>query len=318
MTDHLIMTLLAWAIEALFGWPSWIYDRIRHPVVWIGELISFLERKLNTDSTSHVRRLWLGGITSFVTILAVCAAAWLAANAIDMPWISICLQAMIASSLLASRSLHDHVSAVQAPLQASDLSGARAAVSMIVGRDTHQLDHSGAAGAALESLAENTSDGVTAPLFWGAFLGLPGIAVYKAINTLDSMIGHRSARYLAFGAVAARTDDAANIVPARLTGALFALAGLNGQGWRAMAQDAGKHPSPNAGWPEAAMAGALGVKLGGPRAYSGGAKDGAHPWLNETGRAAEAGDLERGLVLYIKAMGLLAAILLLTLFVVAR
>lgn len=317
MTDHLIITLLAWAIEAIFGWPSWLYDRIRHPVVWIGTLISFLERRLNNENVSHGKRVWLGGFTSFVTILAVCTAAWLGASAIETPWISIAVQAIIASSLIASRSMYKHVHAVQTPLEAGNIEGARTAVSMIVGRDTQTLEARGVAGAALESLAENTSDGVTAPLFWSALLGLPGIAAYKAINTLDSMIGHRSARYLAFGAIAARIDDAANIVPARLTGALFALVGWRAQGWRAMAQDAGKHASPNAGWPEAAMAGALGIKLGGPRAYSSSAKDGAHPWLNETGRAAQVKDVERGLGLYMKAMALLAATLLLTLIGIA-
>jgi adenosylcobinamide-phosphate synthase len=179
---------------------------------------------------------------------------------------------------------------------------------MIVGRDPARLDAAGLARAALESLAENASDGVVAPLFWGALLGLPGIAAYKAINTLDSMIGHRSPRHAAFGRVAARLDDAANLVPARLTGLLIALAsGRPRAGLRVMARDARHHRSPNAGWPEAAMAGALGVRLSGPRIYAESVAD--EPLLNAGARDPAPGDVRRGLAVYLRATALAAAAL---------
>src|SRR5262249_40591648 len=193
-------------------------------------------------------------------------------------------------------SLYDHVSAVRDRLAAGDVEAARDAVSMIVGRDPDQLDERGIARAAIESLAENTSDGVVAPLFWGALLGLPGIAGYKAINTLDSMIGHRSERHEAFGWAAARIDDIANFIPARLTGFIFAFAGDIDNMSRAMScmlRDGRRHRSPNAGWPEAAMAGSLGVRLCGPRAYDG--KLAVEPWLNGMGRDAEPGDISQAL-----------------------
>ncbi len=180
------------------------------------------------------------------------------------------------------------------PLAAGDIDAARQAVSMIVGRDPARLDEAGIARAAIESLAENTSDGVVAPLFWGALFGLPGIAGYKAINTLDSMIGHRNERHEAFGWAAARIDDVANIIPARLTGLLFALTGPGPRdALLCMVRDARHHRSPNAGWPEAAMAGALGVRLCGPRAYHGELAD--EPWLNGSARDPAAADISRAL-----------------------
>ncbi len=206
--------------------------------------------------------------------------------------------------------MHEHVEAVAVPLDAGDLPGARRAVSMIVGRDPSQLDGTGVARAALESLAENSSDGIVAPLFWGVLLGLPGIAAYKAINTLDSMIGHRTPRHEAFGWASARTDDWVNLIPARLTGVLFAFA--SGRPRRALAvmrRDARAHRSPNAGWPEAAMAGALGVRLSGPRIY--GDRVSAEPWLNAGAPDPGPADLRQGLALYRRGMVLLAALFLL-------
>jgi len=179
---------------------------------------------------------------------------------------------------------------------------------MIVGRDPAALDEAGIARAAIESLAENTSDGVVAPLFWGALLGLPGIAGYKAINTLDSMIGHRSERHEAFGWAAARIDDVANLIPARLTGCLFALTGpALREALSCMLRDARHHRSPNASWPEAALAGALGVRLCGPRSYDGELAD--EPWLNGGGRDAAAADISRALELYVRAMLTVGALL---------
>jgi adenosylcobinamide-phosphate synthase len=210
--------------------------------------------------------------------------------------------------LIAARSLDDHVRAVATPLAGGDLERARHAVSMIVGRDPHQLDSAGIARAAIESLAENTSDGVIAPLFWGALLGLPGLFAYKAINTLDSMVGHRSARFEAFGWASARLDDLVNLVPARLTGLLFALVGKRPQaGLAAMLRDAPRHRSPNAGWPEAAMAEALGIRLSGPRMYEGQVVQ--EPYVNAAGREATAADILAALSLYRHTMVAVAVLL---------
>ena len=217
----------------------------------------------------------------------------------------IAAEALIAASLLASRSLYEHVAAVATALGSGDVAAAREAVAHIVGRDPQGLNEAGIARAALESLAENASDAVVAPLFWGLLLGLPGIAAYKAVNTLDSMIGHRTARYQRFGQCAARLDDAVNWLPARLTGALFALAADNSaDAWRVMCRDARRHRSVNAGWPEAAAAGALGVRLSGPRRYGG--RQTAEPWLNGAAPDPDAHTLAAGLKLYVRAMRLAA------------
>ncbi len=210
--------------------------------------------------------------------------------------------------LVALRSLHDHVAAVARPLQAGDIAAARVAVAQIVGRDPAILDEAGIARAAIESLAENASDGIVAPVFWGALFGLPGIIGYKVINTLDSMIGHRTERHEAFGWASARIDDLANIVPARLTGLLFVLlARRRFDSMACMMRDARRHRSINAGWPEAAMAGALGVRLSGPRIYHGSIVD--EPWLNEAARDPRAADIVRGLAIYARAMILLTGCL---------
>jgi adenosylcobinamide-phosphate synthase len=188
---------------------------------------------------------------------------------IASPWglLALLFLVLVATTGLAQRSLFVHVRNVLIALRAGDLSAARGRVSLIVGRDTRQLDESGVAAAALESLAESFNDGIVAPAFWLVAGGLPGLFAYKALNTADSLIGHKEERWRAFGWAAARADDVANLVPARIAGTLLAIAGWGGFG--VMFKDASKHASPNAGWPEAAMAGALGVRLGGPTSYDG-------------------------------------------------
>lgn len=294
------LMLLAWTLEIVLGWPDGLYRRIGHPVVWFAGLVSTLERTLNRKVWSHRARYGAGMVSA---LLAVGAATLIAAGIaalVPKTWWGVVLEALIASSLLASRSLHAHVDAVARPLASGDLARARHAVSMIVGRDPDPLDEAGLARASLESLSENASDGVIAPLLWGSILGLPGLAAYKAINTLDSMIGHRTEQFAAFGGFAARLDDIANFVPARLTGCLIALASLRVSAVRVMARDGGLHRSPNAGWPEAAMAGALGVRLSGPRVYGGHISD--EPWLNDGARDPGAADMKAGLALYRRAM----------------
>jgi len=302
-------TLVALAIDAALGWPAALYRRVGHPVTWLGRVIAALDARLNRGEQGETARLRAGAVTVALVVAAAALPALALQAALPAGWLGIALGGVLAWPLVAARSLHAHVAAVARPLQAGDTEGARAAVGMIVGRDPGQLDAAGIARAALESLAENASDGVVAPLFWGALLGLPGIAAYKAINTLDSMIGHRTPRHAAFGRVAARLDDAANLIPARLTGLLIALAsGHPRRALRVMARDARRHRSPNAGWPEAAMAGALGVRLSGPRLYAARVAD--EPWLNAGAPDPAPDDVRRGLAVYVRAMALAAAALM--------
>jgi adenosylcobinamide-phosphate synthase len=255
-----------------------------------------------------------GTAAALIVIAVASALAWLLQVRLASGWNHVFFLGVLAWPFVALRSLYDHVSAVARPLQAADVETARTAVSMIVGRDPAKLDEAGIARAAIESLAENTSDGVVAPIFWGVLFGLPGIAAYKAVNTLDSMIGHRSERHEYFGWAAARLDDVANFVPARLTGLLFALAGSEPKvAFACMVRDGSKHRSINAGWPEAAMAGSLAVRLCGPRIYDGERAD--EPWLNEGARDPLAADIALGLRLYIRAMAGLVGLLVILAFV---
>lgn len=328
----LMPTLL---LEAMVGYPAWLHARIPHPVVWAGTAIGLLDRRWNDPGYSFTTRRLLG----FVAVLLVSgaafalgaaveggiAAAWYVAGgygtavaqeavvtaAYSLPVAVsdhsglVSLAALLAYSLagsvgLAQRSLFVHVRNVLSALRAGDLAGARQRVSLIVGRDTRQLDASGVSAAALESLAESFNDGIVAPAFWLAIGGLPGLFVYKVLNTADSLIGHKEERWRAFGWAAARADDVANLVPARIAGTLLVFAGW--AGLLVMFKDASKHASPNAGWPEAAMAGALGVRLGGPTAYDGVVHE--RPVFG-TGPAPGVKDLARGLRVYIIACLLL-------------
>lgn len=303
-----LFALAAWSVEIAFGWPSSLYARIRHPVVWLGALINVFDRALNRPEWPHVARYLAGAISTLALIAIATGMAWALTRLLMEYWWGQFIEIAIAASLIASRSLFAHVADVARPLGQQDLSGAKQAVAMIVGRDPSQLDDAAVARASLESLAENMSDGVIAPLFWVACLGLPGLVAYKAINTLDSMIGHRSDRYEAFGGFAARLDDIANLVPARLTAALIAVASFRSQSFLAAIRDASGHRSPNAGWPEAAMAGALNVRLSGPRRYNGELH--TEPWLNADGKDPDTASIWQGLRLYRRALCLAALILL--------
>ncbi|WP_407192674.1 adenosylcobinamide-phosphate synthase CbiB [Bradyrhizobium sp. STM 3566] len=300
--------VVAMAVDALLGWPAPLFARIGHPVTWLGRLIAAIDAAWNRASDPPAWRRAAGVAGALVVIALSVALGWIVQSVLSLGWIQIMLIGILAWPLVALRSLHDHVAAVAMPLQAGDIAAAREAVSRIVGRDPTALDEAGIARAAIESLAENSSDGIVAPVFWGALFGLPGIFGYKAINTLDSMIGHRSERHEAFGWAAARIDDVANFIPARLTGFLFVLlASRRSEALSCMARDARRHRSPNAGWPEAAMAGALGVRLSGPRIYHGSATD--EPWLNQGARDPRAADITEALTVYGRAMMLLAALL---------
>jgi adenosylcobinamide-phosphate synthase len=271
----LIVLLGAMLIEIVIGYPPRLYRRIGHPVEWMGMLIAWLEKTLNRNRWAFsVRRAC--GLVALIVLVGVSAGiADVMQSVLSHHPIGLGLLAIIASSLLAARSLMSHVNNVALALEQEGLPGGQRMVALIVGRDPDSLDEAGVARAAIESLAENFSDGVVAPAIWFACFGLPGMAAYKAINTADSMIGHHTPRYEAFGWAAARCDDLVNLPASRLTGLLVATAALwipsasATEALRAICRDARNHRSPNAGWPEAAMAGALGLKLAGPRRYQG-------------------------------------------------
>jgi adenosylcobinamide-phosphate synthase len=300
--------VVALAVDAVLGWPERLFRIIGHPVTWLGRLIEALDAAWNRDSDPPAFRRAAGVVTMFAATALPVVLAWIVQAQLTTEWSRIVIAGILAWPFVALRSLHDHVAAVAHPLQSGDIEAARAAVSRIVGRDPLSLDEAAIARAAIESLAENTSDGIVAPVFWGVLFGLPGIVGYKAINTLDSMIGHRTPRYEAFGWAAARLDDVVNFIPARLTCVLFAsLSAQPRVAMWCMMRDGARHRSVNAGWVEAAMAGALGVRLSGPRIYHGIVAN--EPWLNEAARDPLAADIGRALKLYGRAMWLLAIVL---------
>ncbi len=269
------LALAALIVEAMIGYPAPVYALLRHPVTWIGFVIARLEQALNRPDLSGAARKRAGVLTLALTLAATGAAALAIMALAPRNFLGFCLLAFVSSSLMAQRSLHDHVASVARALQTEGLEGGRREVAMIVGRDVFGLDVAGVSRAAVESQAENFSDGVVAPAFWTAVFGLTGGALYKAANTADSMIGHKSERYFEFGWAAARFDDFVNLPASRLSALWLILAAAVSPGADASAaihavkRDAGKHRSPNAGWPEAALAGALGFKLAGPRLYGG-------------------------------------------------
>lgn len=288
--SHPEVVCAALAIEAAVGYPDWLFRAIGHPVTWIGAVIDLLDRRLNRDTRA-------GGVVAVVVLLVVCVGPAVVVQAVAPEWVVW----VLASSLLAQRSLWAHVVAVADGLRDGGLAGGRRAVAMIVGRNPETLDEAGVVRAAIESLAENFSDGIVAPALWCAAFGLPGIVFYKAVNTADSMIGHRTARHGRFGWAAARLDDVVNLPASRLSAVWIVAASLVlGADWRgavrAVWRDAGRHRSPNAGWPEAAMAGALGLRLAGPRVYGETRVDDA--WMGDGRAEASLVDLRRALSVY--------------------
>ncbi|TPI15970.1 cobalamin biosynthesis protein CobD [Mesorhizobium sp. B4-1-3] len=309
-----LIAFLSLAVERALGYPDWLFSAIGHPVTWIGRLISFLDRRLNraTDSDEIRRRR---GVQALLVILLVPGLIGLALHVVL--WMifptGLVFAAILGSALLSQKSLAEHVEDVADALETGGLTLGRIAVSRIVGRDPEKLDKAGVARAAIESLAENFSDGIVAPAFWTGIGGLGGGAAYKAANTADSMIGHKTPKYEAFGRAAARFDDLINLPASRLTGLLIVLAAFLVPGadpraaWHVMRRDARKHRSPNAGWPEAAMAGALGLSLAGPRSYGGEVVEDA--LMGEGGRReAESTDIRQALKLYRMADWLLLSL----------
>ncbi len=301
----------------MVGYPDAVYRLVGHPVTWIGRLITWCDETWNSAARSpRARRLY--GVATLLLLLVVSVLAAAAITALLdrlFPGIAaFILCGVIASTLLAQRSLHTHVLAVAKGLEAEGLAGGRAAVAHIVGRETKNLDEAAVCRAAIESLAENFSDGVVAPLFWMVVLGLPGALAYKAINTADSMIGHLTERHEAFGWASARCDDLVNLPASRLTALWLVLAaiplGLSpAAALRTIWRDAGHHRSPNAGWPEAAMAGALGIRLSGPRVYDGVPVE--ERWVGEGRSELTAKDIRNALKLYRTACAVQIAVLVL-------
>ena len=301
------LACLALAIEAATGYPAWLYRAIGHPVTWMGAWLSTLEARLNRPAWSFGRRRAAGLLALGLLLGATALATVPVALLLSRSAIGLAALALLAASLPAQRSLGAHVGDVAAALERDGLAAGRRAVGMIVGRNTAVLDEAGVARAAIESLAENFSDGIVAPAFWLALGGLPAGALYKAANTADSMVGHRTDRYAAFGWAAARFDDLVNLPASRLSALLLwlaaPLAGGSARGaWRAVRRDAARHRSPNAGWPEAAMAGALGLQLAGPRLYGTAWVDDA--FMGDGRRDAGAADIRRALRLYRAACAL--------------
>ncbi len=310
-----VVLAAALIMDGLIGDPCWLWARVSHPVSMLGSVIGWADRRANQRNEAN--RRWRGVLLLVVMVVAAGIAgtliAWLTQSTI-WGWL---LETAVVFSLIAQRDLYDHVKWVAETLRREGLAGGRRAVSQIVGRDTDALDEHGVCRAAIESCAENFADGVVAPIFWYLVAGLPGLMIYKTVNTLDSMIGHKTDRYRAFGWASARFDDLLNLIPARLSGLVVAAAALAMNGadaraaWQAMLRDARHHKSPNAGWPEAAFAGALGIAIAGPRVYHGEMITDA--WMGNGRARCTPRDIDNTLRLFVLACvlwGMLSVLLL--------
>ncbi|PZM13014.1 adenosylcobinamide-phosphate synthase CbiB [Rhizobium tubonense] len=312
MDEHVLILVLALLLDRIIGDPEWLWSHVPHPVVVFGKAISFFDRKMNLKRlTASMRRR--NGVIAILLLLvgSLLAGSVLHALLAVFGWLGIMVEALLVAIFLAQKSLADHVNDVSNALRSSGLAGGRLAVSRIVGRDPETLDEAGVCRAAIESLAENFSDGVVAPALWYAVLGLPGLFMYKMLNTADSMIGHKSETYIDFGWASARLDDIANWPAARLSIVLIAAGALAKNGIAALGntirvavRDGGLHRSPNSGRPEAAMAGALDIQLAGPRVYGG--ETVREPMINGAGRdVATVSDVEAGVSIFYSACSVL-------------
>jgi len=306
------LTFLALLIELTIGYPDTLSRSIGHPVTWMGRVLSWFDQRLNREGADPEARRRAGAVTMLALLVIVGAVSFIIEWSLLLLPLGIVALGLVASTLLAQRSLFIQVSRVADALEEGGVTAGREAVARVVGRDTAKLDEAGVGRAAIETLAENFSDGVVAPAFWMVIAGLPGAALYKAINTADSMIGHRTERHQDFGRTAAQLDDIVNFPASRLSALLIVAASYLTKGasasraWQTTWRDGPKHVSPNAGYPEAAMAGALGLSLAGPRTYDGALTDGA--WMGDGRREANAADIRAALDLYSRADGLLIAI----------
>ncbi|MEN0087658.1 MAG: adenosylcobinamide-phosphate synthase CbiB [Pseudomonadota bacterium] len=305
MMSHLWILAAGILLDRWIGDPDWLWRRLPHPVVWFGNAIQFADDRFNKPHHPDKNRRRSGSMFICLALMFVAVFGYFLSGLLsNLGWLGAALEMVLVAIFLAHNSLATHVWRVADGCRNGGLAGGRQKLSMIVGRDTSQLNESGIARGAIESLAENFSDGVVAPVFWYVVAGLPGLLAYKFLNTADSMIGHKTGRHLHFGRAAARLDDLVNWVPARLSALLVALAALatGKRSFRAVLstvlRDAGLHRSPNAGWPEAAFSAALGLQLGGPRAYAGEGMISA-PTLNASGRSsATIVDIDEALKLF--------------------
>lgn len=304
-TSTFLVLLVALILDRFVGDPDWLWHRFPHPVVWFGKLIDLAEQQFNQSHLGDAQREKLGFATIAALLIAAIVVGWIFSTVFDgLGIVGVALEIIVVALFLAQKSLADHVRRVAIGISEGGLEGGRKAVSMIVGRSPESLDEAGVCRAAIESLAENASDGVVAPAFWYAVFGLPGLLAYKMLNTADSMIGHRTERYRDFGRASAQLDDLANWLPARLT-AIFILCSKSisdiEENAMSVRRNAKIHRSPNAGWPESAMALVLGIALGGPRIYDGDVAD--EPFLNASGRRElNANDINAALSVFSRAM----------------
>ncbi len=305
LSGTLASLLVALLLDAVFGDPDWIWRRIPHPVAWIGALVSGADKLLNFRENGAIN--YFSGIIAIVILAGFAGLVGWGMRLVSAQSLAGSVAMIVlAAILLAQKSLYVHVSRVVTALEDPDIQTARRAVAMIVGRNPEDLDRSGISRAAIESTAENLSDGVIAPAFWFAIAGFPGLLIYKTVNTADSMIGHRNETYGRFGWATARLDDLLNLIPARLTAILLALCAplVGNSPFKALGgaiREARWHKSPNAGWPESATAYALGISLAGPRQYGDEKVDA--PFFNATGRRdSDARDINRALRLLVAAL----------------
>ncbi len=312
LSDTASPLLAAMLLDAVIGDPRWFYRIIPHPTVVMGRVLASCDRLLNRPALGVIGRRAAGAVSTLAVVAAFGGLGALISAGLNRWWGGFWVEALLVSVLIAQNSLYRHVADVSRALEHGGVDAGRDAVAHIVGRDPDSLDAHGVARSAVESLAENFADGVVAPVLWCLLFGLPGIVAYKALNTADSMIGHRDRRYRDFGWAAARLDDLANWVPARVAGLLLAAAGVQSGGcrtthaWRIMWRDGGTHRSVNAGYPEGALAGVLGIRLAGPRRYRGVVT--ADPWLGDGAVEVTAADIRRGLRVYVAACLLLAVL----------
>ena len=310
--DNYLIILGAILIDIIFGWPNIIYKAIGHPVTWVGKLIKIFDKKLNNITYSNDFKKMSGLVTILICSLLVIIICILIEKFLNQFSFGMFISMIIMWPLIAINSMHQHVNNILINIQVNNIKLVRKSVSKIVGRNTSKLNKTDLIRASIESLSENTSDGVIAPIFWGLLFGLPGIALYKTINTLDSMIGYKNKKYKYFGWASARVDDLVNIIPARITGVLYAIVSNNFLFTISiMLKDGHKHISPNAGYPESAMAGALNIKLSGPRFYNNIKRN--DPWLNEKGLDPSVKNLKKALMLYKRIIILIITIILLLL-----
>ncbi len=312
LSDTASLLLAAMLLDAVIGDPRWFYRIVPHPTVVMGRVLAFCDRLLNRPALGVIGRRAAGAVSTLAVVALFGGLGALISAGLNRWWGGFWVEALLVSVLIAQNSLYRHVADVSRALEHDGVDAGRDAVAHIVGRDPESLDAHGVARSAVESLAENFADGVVAPVLWCLLLGLPGIVAYKTLNTADSMIGHLDRRYRDFGWTAARLDDLANWVPARVAGLLLAASGMQPgvrgpiHALRIMWRDGGTHRSVNAGYPEGAMAGVLGIRLAGPRRYRGVVT--GDPWLGEGAVEATAAHIRRGLCVYVAACLLLAVL----------